>query len=205
MRIWFSFLWTVIKHTPPVSLLFPHVAAQQRRRQMKAVDKVESVRPSCRAAGCPVGPAARSRPVQLLQSDSPSEGSSEGSSQSDEPSFCGIPSACSAVCNNLSPPSTRAERRALRRRRPKASCAVGELLLTSDKHQHWPITVQDFMNRKNNKALERLWPSQVLLDYKDQQTSAYPQTLQKRGARQLQDETICSFSPDNLLFIQHFI
>uniref|UniRef100_A0A4W5KWD8 SUN domain-containing protein n=1 Tax=Hucho hucho TaxID=62062 RepID=A0A4W5KWD8_9TELE len=45
----------------------------------------------------------------------PSEGSSEGSSQSDEPSFCGLAAAsCMRLCDGLPPPRSRAEKRAFK-------------------------------------------------------------------------------------------
>ncbi|XP_030629060.1 SUN domain-containing ossification factor isoform X2 [Chanos chanos] len=67
-------------------------------------------------------------PPPLSFRDPQSEGSSEGSSQSDEPSFCGI-GACSRLCD-MTPPAPRGhvERRTYKRRRSKASCGVVELL-----------------------------------------------------------------------------
>eukprot|EP00063_Salmo_salar_P021398 XP_013996233.1 PREDICTED: SUN domain-containing ossification factor-like isoform X2 [Salmo salar] len=47
--------------------------------------------------------------------DPPSEGSSEGSSQSDEPSFCGLASAsCTRLCDGLPLPRSRAEKQAFK-------------------------------------------------------------------------------------------
>lgn len=47
--------------------------------------------------------------------DPPSEGSSEGSSQSDEPSFCGLAAAtCTRLCDGLPPPRSRAEKLAFK-------------------------------------------------------------------------------------------
>ncbi|XP_036452691.1 LOW QUALITY PROTEIN: SUN domain-containing ossification factor-like [Colossoma macropomum] len=60
--------------------------------------------------------------------DPPSEGSSEASSQSDDPSFCGI-STCGRLCEGLPPPKSRSEKRALKRRRSKPSCTVVQQLL----------------------------------------------------------------------------
>ncbi|XP_017541005.2 SUN domain-containing ossification factor-like isoform X1 [Pygocentrus nattereri] len=60
--------------------------------------------------------------------DPPSEGSSEASSQSDDPSFCGI-STCGRLCEGLPPPKSRSEKRALKRRHSKPSCTVVQQLL----------------------------------------------------------------------------
>ncbi|XP_061588905.1 SUN domain-containing ossification factor-like isoform X2 [Cololabis saira] len=141
---------------------------KRRRRRVKPLDKVETLRASFQAApkrcnggvvvcnGGPVvtrpGPLAQ-RFLQPVFRDSPSEGSSEGS-HSDDPSFCGITTACSRICDGLPPPKTRAERRALRRRRPKPRCALVELL--HDPHrdknqtlnQTLPSSITDIMNRK---------------------------------------------------------
>nr|XP_029499221.1 SUN domain-containing ossification factor-like [Oncorhynchus nerka] len=47
--------------------------------------------------------------------DPPSEGSSEGSSQSEEPSFCGLaPATCTRLCDGLPPPRSRAEKLAFK-------------------------------------------------------------------------------------------
>uniref|UniRef100_W5MWT4 SUN domain containing ossification factor n=2 Tax=Lepisosteus oculatus TaxID=7918 RepID=W5MWT4_LEPOC len=62
----------------------------------------------------------------------PSEGSSEGSSHSDESYFCGI-SACTRLCNGQPPPKTKTEKRAFKRRRSKMTeqgKCVGDLLQT---------------------------------------------------------------------------
>ena len=136
---------------------------------MKPIDKVETLKPSLHAAPelCNGGVLCNGVPVitnpspftkRLLQPmfrDSPSEGSSEGSSHSDDPSFCGITTACSRICDGLPPPKTRAEKRASRRRRPKPSCAVVDLLQgpERDKSEQLPIsTIHDIMNRKTEQS-----------------------------------------------------
>ncbi|XP_073347557.1 SUN domain-containing ossification factor-like isoform X2 [Pagrus major] len=142
---------------------------KRRRRKMKPMEKVETLKPSFHAApelcnggvvcnGVPVitnpSPFAK-RLLQPMFRDSPSEGSSEGSSHSDDPSFCGITTACSRICDGLPPPKTRAEKRASRRRRPKPSCAVVDLLQAPrrDKSEQLPIsTIHDIMNRKKEQS-----------------------------------------------------
>ncbi|KAM9349618.1 SUN domain-containing ossification factor [Symphorus nematophorus] len=142
---------------------------KRRRRKMKPMEKVETLKPSFHAAAelCNGGVVCNGVPVttnptpltkRLLQPifrDSPSEGSSEGSSHSDDPSFCGITTACSRICDGLPPPKTRAEKRALRRRRPKLSCPVVDLLQAPkrDKSKPLPIsTIHDIMNRKTEQS-----------------------------------------------------
>lgn len=137
---------------------------KKRRRKIKPLEKVETLKPSlhfvpgltngaivCNGAPVITNPTLLSkRLLQPTLRDSPSEGSSEGSSHSDDPSFCGITAACSRICDGLPPPRTRAEKRALRRRRPKPSCAVVDLLHAprGDKNEPLPIsTIQDIMNR----------------------------------------------------------
>ncbi|KAM7378945.1 hypothetical protein PAMP_004533 [Pampus punctatissimus] len=142
---------------------------KKRRRKIKSVEKVETLKPSFHAApevcngavvcnGAPVTTKPTALTKQLLQPifrDSPSEGSSEGSSHSDDPSFCGITTACTRICDGLPPPKTRAEKRALRRRRPKPSCAVVDLLQAprGNKSESLPIsTIQDIMNSKKEQS-----------------------------------------------------
>ncbi|XP_071347815.1 SUN domain-containing ossification factor-like isoform X2 [Trachinotus anak] len=142
---------------------------KRRRRKMKTIEKVETLKPSFHAApelcngavvcnGVPITTNPTPLTKRLLQPtfrDSPSEGSSEGSSHSDDPSFCGITTACSRICDSLPPPKTRAEKRALRRQRPKHSCAVVDLLQAPkrDKSEPLPIsTIEDIMNRKTEKS-----------------------------------------------------
>ncbi|KAG8013955.1 Dynamin-3, partial [Nibea albiflora] len=118
-------------HTEDTQSLCP-ANRKRRRRKMKPLEKVETLKPSFHAAPelCNGGVVCNGVPVttnptpltkRLLQPmfrDSPSEVSSEGSSHSDDPSFCGITTACRRICDGLPPPKTRAEKRALRRRRP---------------------------------------------------------------------------------------
>ncbi|XP_034558376.1 SUN domain-containing ossification factor-like isoform X2 [Notolabrus celidotus] len=142
---------------------------KRRRRRLKPVERVETLKPSLNAApelcngavicnGLPVATNLLPLSHRLLQPlfrDSPSEGSSEGSSHSDDPSFCGITTACPRICDGLPPPKTRAEKRALRRRRPKPSCAVVDFLQAPrrDKCESLPIsTIQDLMNRKTEQS-----------------------------------------------------
>ncbi|XP_044076841.1 SUN domain-containing ossification factor-like isoform X2 [Siniperca chuatsi] len=142
---------------------------KRRRRKMKPMEKVETLKPSFHAApelcngavvcnGVPVTTNPTPLTKRLLQPmfrDSPSEGSSEASSHSDDPTFCGITTACSRICDGLPPPKTRAEKRALRRRRPKPSCVVVDLLQAPrrDKSESLPIsTIQDIMNRKTEQS-----------------------------------------------------
>ena len=145
------------------------LTTQRRRRKMKPMEKVETLKPSFHAApelcngavvcnGVPVTtnpiPIAK-RLLQPMFRDSPSEGSSEGSSHSDDPSFCGITTACSRICDGLPPPKTRAEKRAFRRRRPKPSCAVVDLLQAPRRARSEPLpisTIHDIMNRKSEQS-----------------------------------------------------
>ncbi|KAM4728219.1 SUN domain-containing ossification factor isoform 2-T2 [Anableps anableps] len=137
---------------------------KRRRRKLKPPDQVETLKPCFQSAPelCNGAVGRNSGDVttnttplikQLLQPafrDSPSEGSSEGSSHSDEPSFCGITTACSRLCDGLPPVKTRAEKRALRRRRLKPTCAVVDLLHAPRRvsNDPMPVAIQDIMNRK---------------------------------------------------------
>lgn len=117
--------------------------AQRRRRKVKSLDKVETVKASFLSAAalcnggakCNGAPAVQHPPLvahRLMPPafrDSPSEGSSEGSSHSDEPPFCGITTACTRMCDGLPPAKTRAEKRASRRRRLKPGGYMGAELL----------------------------------------------------------------------------
>ncbi|XP_033960265.1 SUN domain-containing ossification factor-like isoform X1 [Pseudochaenichthys georgianus] len=135
---------------------------KRRRRKMKPLEKVETLKPSFHAAtelcngavvcnGVPVSTHPIPFTKTLLQPmfrDSPSEGSSEGSSHSDDPSFCGITTACNRICDGLPQPRTRAEKRALRRGRPKASCGVVDLIQIPRRVDEMPIsTIHDLMKR----------------------------------------------------------
>ncbi|XP_061752824.1 SUN domain-containing ossification factor-like isoform X2 [Nerophis ophidion] len=124
---------------------------KRRRRKMKSIEEVETLT-SCLAAPPPLcnGVPAK-RPSSR---DCPSEASSETSSHSDDPSFCGITTACSRICPGLNPPKTRAERRALRRRRPKPTCAVVDFLQAprGNKTKAFSISAtQDMMNRRKSE------------------------------------------------------
>ncbi|MED6277176.1 hypothetical protein CHARACLAT_010688 [Characodon lateralis] len=137
---------------------------KRRRRKLKPPDEVEMLKPCLQSAaelcngavGRHHGPVTTNTTPLLKQllppafRDSPSEGSSEGSSHSDDPSFCGITAACSRVCDGLPPVKTRGEKRALRRQRLKPSCAVVDLLHAPrrDRNDPVPVTIQDIMNRK---------------------------------------------------------
>lgn len=152
----------------PSLFLNQRSAAQRRRRKLRSPDEVETLKPCFQsapelcngAAGRTSGPAATNAAPLLKQlllptfGDSPSEGSSEGSSHSDDPSFCGITAACPRICDGLPPGRTRAEKRALRRRRLKPSCAVVDLLHVPrrDSTDPLPITLQDFMKRKTEHS-----------------------------------------------------
>ncbi|XP_034469713.1 SUN domain-containing ossification factor-like isoform X2 [Hippoglossus hippoglossus] len=142
---------------------------KRRRRKMKPIEKVETLKPSIHAAselsngailcnGVPIttNPTPfTKRFLQPLFRDSLSEGSSEGSSHSDDPSFCGITTACSRICDSLPQPKTRAEKRALRRRRPKPGCAVVDLLQVPQRDRREPLpisTIEDLMNRKTEQS-----------------------------------------------------
>lgn len=136
---------------------------------MKPLEKVETLKPSFHAApellngdvmcnGAPVVTNPTPLTKRLLQPlfrDSPSEGSSEGSSHSDDPSFCGITAACTRICDGLPPPKTRAERRALRRRRPKPGCAVVDFLQAPKRQKSEPsaiATIHDIVSRKTEQS-----------------------------------------------------
>lgn len=141
---------------------------KRRRRKVKSLDKVETLKPSLQASElqqnkAPVvcnGVSVLAEPPPLTQSlleppfrDSPSEGSSEASSHSDDPSFCGITAACNRMCDGL-PPKSRAERRALRRRRPRPSAVVDYLKAPSrHKRNSLPIyTIHDIMERQEQSS-----------------------------------------------------
>lgn len=136
---------------------------------MKPIEKVETLKPSFHATpelcnggfkcnGVPVTTKPTPFTKRLLQPmfrDSPSEGSSEGSSHSDDLSFCGITTACTRICDGLPPPKTRALRRASRRRRPKPNCTVLDLLQAPKRDNSEPLpisTIHDIMNRKTEQS-----------------------------------------------------
>lgn len=136
---------------------------------MKLLEKVETLKPSFHASpelcnggvicnGVPVAINSAPQTKRLLPPifrDSPSEGSSEGSSHSDDPSFCGIATACTRICDGVPPARTRAERRASRRRHPKPTYGVVDLLQAPkrDKSEPLPIsTIHDIMNRTTEQS-----------------------------------------------------
>ncbi|XP_041659117.1 SUN domain-containing ossification factor-like isoform X2 [Cheilinus undulatus] len=142
---------------------------KRRRRRLKPIEKVETLKPSlhapselCNGAalcnGLPITtnpPPLTNRLLQPMFRDSPSEGSSEGSSHSDDPSFCGITTACPRICDGLPPPKTRAEKRALRRRRPKPSCSVVDFLQAPRRDMSDPLpisTIEDLMKTKTEQS-----------------------------------------------------
>ncbi|KAJ8278997.1 hypothetical protein COCON_G00060630 [Conger conger] len=102
---------------------------KKKRCKMKA-EKVETLKPSVPTpAVANGGPKCNGVPPHNMflssgetgmssSKDPTSEGSSEGSSQSDESYFCGI-SSCSRLCNGHPPPKTKTEKRAFKRRRSK--------------------------------------------------------------------------------------
>ncbi|KAK2822059.1 hypothetical protein Q5P01_022124 [Channa striata] len=141
---------------------------KKRRRKMKSIEKVETLKPSLHAPElCNGDVVCKTVPItsnptpltkRLLQPtfrDPPSEGSSEASSHSDDPSFCGITTACSRICDGLPPPKTRAEKRASRRRCPKPRCAVVDLFQAPRLNNGEPSStsaIQEIMNRKAEQS-----------------------------------------------------
>ncbi|TNN81483.1 SUN domain-containing ossification factor [Liparis tanakae] len=142
---------------------------KRRRRKMNPNEKEEALELPVHAApepcnrvvfcnGVPVTTNPTPLTKMLLQPlfrDSPSDGSSEGSSHSDDPSFCGITTACNRICDGLPPPKTRAEKRAFRRGRPRPSCAGVDLLPVPRRDRSQPVhisTIQDIMNRKSEQS-----------------------------------------------------
>ncbi|XP_056277079.1 SUN domain-containing ossification factor-like isoform X2 [Pseudoliparis swirei] len=142
---------------------------KRRRRKMNPNEKEETLKLPFQAApercdrvvfcnGVPVTTNPTPLTQRLLQPlfrDSPSEGSSEGSSHSDDPSFCGITTACTRICDGLPPPKTRAEKRAFRRGRPRPSCAGVDLLPVPRRDRSQPLhisTIQDIMIRKSEQS-----------------------------------------------------
>ncbi|XP_061903061.1 SUN domain-containing ossification factor-like [Entelurus aequoreus] len=133
---------------------------KRRRRKMKSIEEVETLTsylaapPPCYGAALCNGVPATTVTKRPSSRDCPSEASSETSSHSDDPSFCGITTACSRICHGLNPPKTRAERRALRRRRPKPTCAVVDFLQAprGNKTKAFSISAtQDMMNRRKSE------------------------------------------------------
>ncbi|XP_077360132.1 SUN domain-containing ossification factor-like isoform X2 [Festucalex cinctus] len=140
---------------------------QKRRRKMKPIEKVQTLTSFHTAPRACNGAAVWSVPVKtnpvtltkrlLLPTfrDSPSEGSSEASSHSDDPSFCGVTTACSRICQGLSLSKTRAEKRPLRRRRPKPTCAIVDFLRVPHRDKSNTVSIsaaQDIMNMKSKQT-----------------------------------------------------
>ena len=142
--------------------------SQKRRAKVRSREAVETLQPTLPApelangfAVCNGAPRTASDSNRLLHpaliKDSPSEGSSEGgsSSHSDDPSFCGITTiatACTRLCDGLPPPRTKAEKRALRRRRPKPAASSSVVaLLQAPRSEYLPVptSLQDLMSRSN--------------------------------------------------------
>lgn len=153
-------------HAEGTESLYP-ANRKRRRRKMKPLEKVETLKPSLQSSpeltnGVCNGAPVTTNPIPLTKNllhptfrDSPSEGSSEGSSHSDDPSFCGLTTACSRICDGLPPPKSRAEKRAWRRRRPKPSCTVVDFLHAPrrDKSEPLPIsTIEDILRRKTEPS-----------------------------------------------------
>lgn len=141
-------------------LLPPFVTAQRRRRKVKSLDKVETVKASflsvaelCNGGAKCNGAPAVQHPALLTHRllppafrDSPSEGSSEGSSNSDELSFCGITTACTRMCDGVPPAKTRAEKRASRRRRPRPSGYMEAELLQPHRDSEAPPPISTILD-----------------------------------------------------------
>ncbi|XP_019733491.1 SUN domain-containing ossification factor-like isoform X2 [Hippocampus comes] len=141
---------------------------KKRRRKMKPTEKVQTLTSfrgpplACNGAAVWNSAPVTSNPAALTRSlllpafrESPSEGSSETSSHSDDPSLCGINSACSRICQGLSLPKTRAEKRALRRRRPKPTCAVVDFLRVPQRDKSNTLSIsatQDIMSMKSKQS-----------------------------------------------------
>ncbi|XP_061695468.1 SUN domain-containing ossification factor-like isoform X2 [Syngnathoides biaculeatus] len=137
---------------------------KKRRHELKAESLTSSRAPppACKGAAVWNGVPVATKPASLTRRllppafrDSPSSGSSEASSHSDEASFCGIAAACSRICDGLPLAETRAEKRALRRRRAKPTCAVVDFLQVplADKSNTLSISAtQDIMNMKSKQS-----------------------------------------------------
>ncbi|MGH0178714.1 UNVERIFIED_CONTAM: hypothetical protein FKN15_077557 [Acipenser sinensis] len=134
---------------------------KKKRCKMK-VEKVDTLKPSVPAPPVANGGVKSSGPLQshsaFLPSGEvctssykgpPSEGSSEGSSHSDESYFCGI-SSCTRLCNGQPPPKTKTEKRAFKRRRSKMDPGKYMAGLIQTKTGSMP-SMQDFM--KGNKEM----------------------------------------------------
>ncbi|KAI4886342.1 hypothetical protein NFI96_010916 [Prochilodus magdalenae] len=143
---------------------------KKKRCKMKSTAKPETITPTVLSSVPNRRLQYNSLPHQDLSSygpgpspftfrDPPSEGSSEASSQSDEPSFCGI-STCSRLCEGIPPPKSRSEKRALRRQRSKTSCTVVQQLLQPAQSSGPPVrpgpTMQGFIKTTTELSAGRV-------------------------------------------------
>ncbi|XP_041752385.2 SUN domain-containing ossification factor-like [Coregonus clupeaformis] len=143
----------------PLSFL-PANKKQKKRSKMKAVEtlKCTTLCAPLPANGAPVcnggAPRGTTDPTPRMGRlshhafmDPPSECSSESSSQSDEPSLCGLAATtCTRLCDGLHPPRSRAEKRAFKQHRSKPGCVVVDLLQAPRRDATPTIpTLQDLM------------------------------------------------------------
>ncbi|KAL0966271.1 hypothetical protein UPYG_G00293210 [Umbra pygmaea] len=128
----------------------PPANKKKKRSKTKSVEPVKSTSlcaplpsngmPVCNGS-CPGGttdpnPATRPPSHPALR-DPSSEGSSDGSCQLDEPSFCGLAAAsCTRLCDSLPQPNSRPRKSSSKRRRSKPACGVVDLLPAPQKHRH---------------------------------------------------------------------
>uniref|UniRef100_A0A8C7H0D6 SUN domain-containing ossification factor n=2 Tax=Oncorhynchus kisutch TaxID=8019 RepID=A0A8C7H0D6_ONCKI len=128
---------------------------KKKRSKMKTVEtlKCTALCAPLLAHGAPVCNSGTTDPTPRMGRlshhafmDPPSGGSSESSSQSDEPSLCGLAAtSCTRLCDGL--PRSRAEKRAFKRHRSKPGCVVVEDLLQAPQRDATPLTptLQDLM------------------------------------------------------------
>uniref|UniRef100_A0AAY4AWR5 SUN domain-containing protein n=2 Tax=Denticeps clupeoides TaxID=299321 RepID=A0AAY4AWR5_9TELE len=114
---------------------------KKKRCKMK---KAETLHASSLAAAPPLQPQSTTATEDVPKpapptTDQPSEGSSEGSSHSDDPSFCGI-ATCSRLCEGVAAPRGGVESRGFRRRRSRAppACVVVEMLRSPQRSASTP-------------------------------------------------------------------
>ncbi|XP_041125920.1 SUN domain-containing ossification factor-like isoform X3 [Polyodon spathula] len=135
---------------------------KKKKRCKLKVEKVETLKPSVPTPPVANGGVKSNGPLQrhsaFLPSGEvctssykgpPSEGSSEGSSHSEESYFCGI-SSCTHLCNGQPPPKTKTEKRAFKRRRSKMDPRKYMAGLIQTETGSMP-SMQDFM--KGNKEM----------------------------------------------------
>ncbi|XP_058887388.1 SUN domain-containing ossification factor isoform X6 [Acipenser ruthenus] len=134
----------------------------ENKKKKRCKMKVDTLKPSVPAPPVANGGVKSNGPLQshsaFLPSGEvctssykgpPSEGSSEGSSHSEESYFCGI-SSCTRLCNDQPPPKTKTEKRAFKRRRSKMDPGKYMAGLIQTKTGSVP-SMQDFM--KGNKEM----------------------------------------------------